>query len=131
MDDGSLAGAAARAVLAEVLAPTQEVLRQHRVPARLSWRTREDVYAYVTAALQGDLGHGTLRRATDQQLRQRVLPLLLDARERLEPQVVEVLVRLWSTVHHGPGSAAWILRTAAEQEAAQGEPLTLPRLIDA
>lgn len=87
----------------------------------LSWRVCDDVFTYVLAAAT-DLGAPAVRRAMDQQLRQRVLPTLLDGRALLPGGLVEELVASWRLVADGPEGAADLLARAASLQAATGAP---------
>lgn len=73
--------------------PTQRLLVEHAVRARISFRLRDEMCAYVLHGLE--TGSATAERLVDQQLLQRVLPKVCDGYSRLSEKFVEAVRKAW------------------------------------
>jgi len=101
------------AAIRDVLQPTQDALSAHLCRVRISYRLRDEISAYLYHGLSSGLAQPEeLDRLLDQQLRQRLLPKLLDGRQPIRPALADDLHRLWSPLCED-GAAAIVLAVSA------------------
>lgn len=117
------AGEIERAVK-DYLQATQNALHKHGSRARISFRLRDEICAYILHGLESNLGK-SLEQFMDQQLKQRLLPKLCDGSDRLTQELVDDLQSAWQGLPDEPGSARQLLLRVQKLERRYDMPVSL------